>query len=147
MITPDNIRDLINDMYDVDIGSQDRTTNISMMRFVYAYLAFKYCTHHTFEKIGLAINRDHSSISYALRKFNNTLAYDKRLKQIFSAITKEFDKKFSGSKDVIEIREYCDLSHVSLSRRLKRSLHNNEKLQNRICSLRTQNNKLKKRLK
>ena len=72
----------------VDVKSPCRDRDLVNIRYTICYFIRNRFPSKTLEEIGLIINRNHSSVTEALRKFNNFLQTDKE----FSSKTEELEE-------------------------------------------------------
>jgi len=91
---------VVNNHFDLDIRENKRDRYIVMCRAVYFYFA-KKTTNFSLARIGKKVNRDHSSVLYSLRNFENWIAYDKEFENEF----KKVEKILTNKKTVTEYRD------------------------------------------
>lgn len=76
----DYLKQMINNHFDTNIEINNRKRYISQPRMIFFYIARNY-TEHTLSEIGSYLNRDHSSVCYAVKKVDNSEIYDKELRK------------------------------------------------------------------
>jgi hypothetical protein len=86
MILEDLI-DKVNSYFNVDITTNSRRREIVMSRAAFYWLALKK-TKHTTTLIGSIVNRDHSSVIYSMKNFENWLNNDLHFKNEFERLRK-----------------------------------------------------------
>tara|TARA_R110001632_G_C11275384_1_gene411257 strand:+ start:322 stop:612 length:291 start_codon:yes stop_codon:yes gene_type:complete len=74
----------INKHFKCDITENNRTREIVMARAAYYWIA-RHTTKSSLAKIGDSVGRDHASVLYSLKNFNDWLRFDEFFKADFEA--------------------------------------------------------------
>lgn len=106
----EDLKEAFIEVYDVDITKKHRrTTDVVNLLIVYANLAREVKFNRqvlSLVKIGEFIQKDHSTITYYIRKYSELIRYDKALQTITEEILDYLKNK---GKEVL-INEYKDFN-------------------------------------
>lgn len=91
---------VVNNHFEIDITENRRDRYMVMCRGVYFHFA-KKTTNFSLARIGEKVNRDHSSVLYSLKNFENWISYDKEFENEF----KKVEKILTNKKTVKEFRD------------------------------------------
>jgi chromosomal replication initiation ATPase DnaA len=72
------------------IRSQSRKQIIVFARHIAAYLIHQY-SNYTLKHIGMILNRDHSSVHFAIRNVDNMLTYRNALHDLFDLVSNKLE--------------------------------------------------------
>lgn len=133
--TPNDIKNLINEKYRLDISDAIRDTQHASLRFCYAFLCVKYCLNYSYSEIGKTINRDHSSVIYAVKKITSTINYDKRLTQLFNDINESFLEKYPKINELTEMPKLSGYDKLILMRLCSKYKAENKKIKKNNVNL------------
>lgn len=86
-MTSKEIKPIVDRYFGIDIANRKRTSEYSFARFVYAKLC-KANTYDSYQKIGKPINRDHATITYALKEIENIFSYYPIYKMHYSRLNR-----------------------------------------------------------
>ena len=85
-----SIADKVSSSLDVDVRSKRRKRDCVYARVIYYKLCKEY-THHTLERIGKEVNKDHASVYVGLKQFDSMSFYKDNYWKAYISIKKEFD--------------------------------------------------------
>jgi chromosomal replication initiation ATPase DnaA len=75
----------VNNHFECDITENTRQREVVMARGAYFWLS-KQTTNKSLKKIGESVNRDHASVIYSLRNFNDWLRFDEFFNASFESL-------------------------------------------------------------
>jgi len=75
----------VNKHFDCDIKQDTREREVVMARGAFFWLA-RHTSKKSVKKIGAAVNRDHASVVYCLKNFNDWLRFDEFFKADFESL-------------------------------------------------------------
>lgn len=112
-MTTEEIKEFTEQYFDIDISTRTREHKYIKIRFLYCHYAYYYSSRKTSEKyIGSLIDRDRTSVIYALKEYPNIVRFDIEFKSELSSFHKAFLEKLD--KTVPE--EYKDLVPESIDK-------------------------------
>lgn len=95
IIKPEQIKTIIENELDIDdLSSKRRTRSLAQARFIYYKLARKFCRYVSLEKIGKAVNRDHSTVVHGLNQFDYEAEYDDYMKDVYDKVYNLLDGNY-----------------------------------------------------
>jgi hypothetical protein len=83
----ENLIRKVNEHFDVDITNNSRKRDAVMARAAFYWLARKK-TRYSTSRIGLIVNRDHSTVLYSMKNFENWMNCDSNFKNKFEKLRK-----------------------------------------------------------
>lgn len=87
----------VNKHFECDIKTNTRERDIVMARGAFFWLA-KHVSKKSVKKIGEAVGRDHASVVYGLRNFNDWLRFDEFFKSEFQSLKIQILSEFKSEK-------------------------------------------------
>jgi hypothetical protein len=87
----------VNKHFECDIKTNTRERDIVMARGAFFWLA-KHVSKKSVKKIGEAVGRDHTSVVYGLRNFNDWLRFDLFFKSEFQSLKIQILSEFKTEK-------------------------------------------------
>lgn len=109
-ITTGSVMNKVNTFFNLDIRDTTRKEEYVRARAIYYKLCRDLVPSARLEHIGSSVNRDHSSVSIALRKFDNDIKYDDKLKKEYILITDHDDELVKKDAVIFKLRsEIYDL--------------------------------------
>ena len=87
----------VNKHFECDITTNTRERDIVMARGAYFWLA-KHVSKKSVKKIGAAVGRDHASVVYGLRNFNDWSRFDEFFKSEFESLKIQILSDFKAEK-------------------------------------------------
>lgn len=105
----ETIKDYIETNANVVLKSKTRSRDMAYARAVYYKLAKKH-TVQPLSKIGKLVNRDHATVLYGLKLFDEAITYSEPLKVIYDSFSKNVeDKNLEDSEvDLLNIKKLAD---------------------------------------
>jgi hypothetical protein len=143
MITPSIIKQMIDEIYGLDISNKTRKYPYPDLRKCYYYFAFKYCSAYTLESIASEVDTKHPNLLDGIKKLVNHINSDPIFQLHFNKINEEFIKKFADQefyKQVDTLEEYSKLALMNINAELEIKKSTYKK---RINSLKTSKRRLK----
>lgn len=86
MHTIESIKKGISDYYQIDLASKKRDAKHFRARSVFYKLCFNLCYKPTFQAIGSAVNRDHSTVCYAMKTWDDNLKFDSEMRDMYDTL-------------------------------------------------------------
>ena len=91
-LTPKKIVKLVEKQLEIpDLGDKNRSRNMVQARLIYYKLAKRFCRYASLAMIGNAVKRDHASVIYGLRKYDQEAKYDPYMNDVYDALYNELD--------------------------------------------------------
>ena len=87
----------VNKHFDCDIKQDTREREIVMARGAFFWLA-KHTSKKSLKKIGASVGRDHASVVYSLKNFNDWLRFDEFFKADFESLKIAVLSEFKAQK-------------------------------------------------
>lgn len=143
-LTPQIIRDYVNEIFDTDISVKNRKAFYIECRWIYYCLCLTY-GDFTYSEISTAINRVHATAINGIVEFKNYYNYNSEFNKKVNSIKEEFEKRFDIEKNIDHI-VFFSLTKTDLVRRLKKSLKANRYLTNKVIQERRKTKKLRREL-
>jgi hypothetical protein len=114
------LRERVNAFFKVDITTKSRENDEVYARAVYYHICKILDSTMTTTAIAKTVNRNHSTIVYALNKFKIAYEYDKNFKQVYDDFIaehpmylKEYLLKNRNTKDIVNIVDFiCNLDII-----------------------------------
>jgi len=97
MQTIESIKEVVETFFDIDLGSKKRDNMHFRTRSIFYKLCFNYTHKPTYQAVGDSVNRDHSTVIYSVRTFDDNIKYDKELRDMYDCLKQTF-KEFEGEK-------------------------------------------------
>ena len=89
----------------ISLNNQVRTRDMSYARSIYYTLARRY-TMEPLDNIGKLVNRDHSTVIYGLRLFDEAIKYSLPLKAVYNAFCRNIkEKTIEEELDIYDIKK------------------------------------------
>jgi hypothetical protein len=93
----DHLINKVNKHFECDIRKQTRKRSVVMSRGAYFWLA-RHTTKNSLNKIGSSVGRDHASVLYCLRNFNDWINFDPFFKADFESLKIQVLSQFKTKK-------------------------------------------------
>jgi len=119
MHTIESIRSRAEEFFNIDLSSKSRDAEHFRARSVFYKMCFVFTKNPSYTKIGRLVNRDHATVIYSMRTFDDNIKYDKEMKEMYSSF-----------RDGFEVKKVIVYKHesVNLINDLMDKLDDNEKL-------------------
>lgn len=91
MILPYQIKELINDHFEINIVKKTRKRIYTEPRFMYFFLCREH-TSYTLEKIAKEIDYDHSSVVHGIKMTKILIVHERKFRENFTAIEEKVFK-------------------------------------------------------
>jgi|TARA_A100001011_G_scaffold388564_1_gene468465 hypothetical protein len=120
-ITLESIAEKVNRHLDTDVRSKLRKREYVYGRVIYYRIA-RDLTHHTLEKIGKEVNKDHASVNVGLKNFETMKFYKDNFYATYIEIMNDYknyvlDKSYTNNPDT-----YWKNKYFKLKRKVERML-------------------------
>lgn len=120
-ITLESIAEKVNRHLDTDVRSKLRKREYVYGRVIYYRIA-RDLTHHTLEKIGKEVNKDHASVNVGLKNFETMKFYKDNFYATYIDIMNDYknyvlDKSYTNNPDT-----YWKNKYFKLKRKVERML-------------------------
>ena len=109
MHTTQSIRDGINEFFNIDISSKKRDAKHFRARLIYYKLCFNLCYKPTYQSIGEAVNRDHSTVIYSIKTFDANIKFDPEFREMYESLKDTYD---SFQVDEITVSDLMKSNHT-----------------------------------
>jgi len=120
-----SLADKVSRHLDVDIRSKRRKRECVYARVIYYKLCKEY-THHTLERIGREVNKDHASVYVGLKQFASMAYYKDNYWKAYMTIKQDLDSD-SMSPDYIDNPDtYWKNKYFALKRKIDKLLNEKE---------------------
>jgi len=121
-ITLESIVEKVNRHLDINIRSMNRRREDVYGRDVYYRIA-RDLTHHTLQRIGKEVNKDHASVNVGLKRFEAMKFYKDNFYAIYLDIMNDYknyvlDKSYTNNPDT-----YWKNKYFNLQRKVERTLN------------------------
>lgn len=94
--TPTFIAKLVAEELNIpDLSIKKRTRELIQARFIYYVLAKKFCRYASLDKIGKAVNRDHSTVIHGIKQFPIEAKHDIYMQDVYDKIYNELDPLYT----------------------------------------------------
>ena len=114
-LTPKQIVKLVEKQLEIpDLGDKNRSRNMVQARLIYYKLAKRFCRYASLAMIGGAVKRDHATVLYGLRKYDEEAKYDPYMNDVYDALYNELDPV----TDAPGRSSYVDMTMERLTERL-----------------------------
>lgn len=111
------VADKVANHLDIDIRDKSRKRECVYARVIYYKLCREY-THHTLERIGKEVYRDHASVYVGLKQFESMAFYKDNYWKAYLEIKQEFDKDAVDFKYSDKPYLYWRKKYFTLKRKL-----------------------------
>lgn len=101
----EQIIELVNKHFDVDITTENRKRKTVMARGAYYWIASKK-TNKSFTKIGKKVNRCHATVLHSNKNFHHWLSFDKDFNEEFEVFKKMIFKNITIEDLILKKLEY-----------------------------------------
>lgn len=113
------------------LNTPSRKESLVYKRFIFWNYLYKVMGM-TLEDIGKEFNRNHSSVIYGIRKYNDLIMYDD-----FKKLAKEFEQELDSVLSVVNEEAIANLTEVELDLMNANNVHElwavKKKLMNMLC--------------
>ena len=92
-----SIADKVSTYLDVDVRSKRRKRDCVYARVIYYKLCREY-THHSLERIGNEVSKDHASVYVGLKQFDSMSFYKDNYWKAYITIKQQFDFNLMGDE-------------------------------------------------
>lgn len=91
-LTPKEIAKMVQEQLELpDLSIKNRSRNVVQGRLIYFKLAKRFCRYASLSMIGQAVDRDHTTVLYGLKKYDQEAKYDPYMNDVYDALYNKLD--------------------------------------------------------
>ena len=122
-MTLENLKQITNDYFMVDIANKSRKAHLIKCRFLFYHTAYRLFPAETLSSLGRFLNQDHATVLHALKELPYIINYDTRFASLLDGYYKMIGLS-DGDEQNIKVMDYDEIKQnkrklIDLSAKLK----------------------------
>jgi len=127
MYTINQIKEDVSEFFNLDLSSKTRDAKHFRARSVFYKLCFNLYYNPTYQAVGEAVNRDHSTVIHSMRNWDNNLRYDSNMKKAYEVLLNKY-------------KNYGDMSFSKILKEINKKEEEVNRLNNEVDFLKNKSN-------
>ena len=100
-MTIEEVKGIVENYYNFNLSVRSRKREIVFARFIFYKLAYDFCKIRTLSKVGKSVKKDHATVIYGLKEFDNIMPYDKDFEKDYLNLKRICNEYSYNVQDII----------------------------------------------